>query len=311
VFFPIRQLGAYANYAETFNPVSAGTGSSGTGLQGQEYGPTRSHAYSGGLRFRLLRDRLVGSLGYYQMTEANRVAQYSAVGINRIWTNLNRGELQVNPAANSYRDTLDFFGSGVELDLTANFGRNFRLRGNMAKPKTRQTKTIPGLRAYYAQHIAAWRAGAADASNPDQSQIATDIGSIETTLSNANENRVLNNTPDYTGSIFGMYTLTDTRLKGLRFGGGVAWQGPRVIGNEVGRSYDYVKSDGYSTANLSIGYPLRLRGRLIDLQFNVTNLLDHSDPIYNGTNPFQGRTVRTLHHYLDARKAVLAITHRF
>ncbi len=34
-------------------------------------------------------------------------------------------------------------------------------------------------------------------------------------------------------------------------GGGVVWQGPRVIGNQVNLPYDYVKSSGYAQANLA------------------------------------------------------------
>jgi hypothetical protein len=30
--------------------------------------------------------------------------------MNRIWTNLNKGELQVEPATTFYRDTLDYWG---------------------------------------------------------------------------------------------------------------------------------------------------------------------------------------------------------
>ena len=130
-------------------------------------------------------------------------------------------------------------------------------------------------------------------------------------MSNANEGRVLNNTPDYTGSVVAMYSIPTGRLKGLRFGGGVAWQGPSIIGNEINRSYDYIYRAGYSTVNLSLGYALRLGNRPIDLQFNMTNLLDYAEPIYTGTNTFQNRTLRTGLYYLDARKAALAATYRF
>ena len=307
VLFPIRAIGLYGNYAETFSPVSSG----GRGLNGEFFGPTRADSYSTGLRFRLAGDRVVGSFGYYTSKEKGRLLQYQSAAINRIWTNLNKSELQVDPALTNYRDSLDYAASGLELDLTANLGRNFRLRGNVAKPRTSQTNTVPGLRTYYAKYIAEWRAGAANTTNPNRNQIATDIGSVETTMSNANEGRVLNYTPDYTGSIFGMYTLSSTPLKGLRFGGGLAWQGPRVIGNQLNRSYDYVKSDGYYTANLSLGYVLMLRNRPIDLQFNITNLLDYTDPIYSGTNTYGGQTVRSLNYYIDPRKASLAATHRF
>ena len=307
VFFPIRPLGIYGNYAETFNPATSG----GRGLNGEVFGPTKSHSYSGGVRFRLADDRIVGSLGWYTMQEKGRLLQYQSAAINRIWTNLNKSELQVDPALTNYRDSLDYAGRGVELDLTANLGKNLRLRGNLAKPRTEQTNTVPGLRRYYASNIAEWRAGAANPANPNRAQIATDIASIETTMSNANEGRVLNNTPDYTGSVFAMYSVSTGRLKGLRFGGGVAWQGPSVIGNQINRSYDYIYSDGYHTINLSLGCALRFGSRPVDLQFNITNLLDHADPIYTGTNTFQNRTLRTALYYLDARKAALAATYRF
>jgi outer membrane receptor for monomeric catechols len=68
---------------------------------------------------------------------------------------------------------------------------------------------------------------------------------------------------------------------------------------------------GYHTVNLSLGYALRLGNRPIDLQFNMTNLLDYAEPIYTGTNTFQNRTLRTSLYYLDARKAALAATYRF
>jgi outer membrane receptor for monomeric catechols len=199
----------------------------------------------------------------------------------------------------------------VELDLTANLGRNFRLRGNVARPRTKQTNTVPGLRAYFAQYSAEWRAGAADPANPNRAQIATDIASLETTMSNANEGRVLNNTPDYTASVFGMYSLAAGPLKGLRLGGGLVWQGPRIIGNQLNRAFDYIRSDSYRTANLSVGYTLRVGRRPIELQFNVTNLFDHADPIYSGTQTFGGQALRALHYYLDPRKAALAATSRF
>ena len=307
VWFPFRLLGGYANYAETFGLATAG----GRGLNGEVFGPTRAHSRSGGLRFRLGGESVVGSLGYYSSREAGRLLQYQSAAINRIWTNLNRGEMQVDPALTNYRDSLDYQGSGLELDLTANLGRALRVRGNLARPRTRQTNTVPGLRAYYARHIAEWRAGAQNAANPNRAQIATDITSIETTLTNSNEGRVLNNTPDYTGSIFGMYTVQRGPLRGFRGGGGIAWQGPRVIGNITNRPFDYLWSDSYRTVNLSLGYPLRFRGRTMDLQFNVTNLLDHSEPLYTGTGVFRNETIRTTFHYLDPRKASLAATQRF
>ena len=97
----------------------------------------------------------------------------------------------------------------------------------------------------------------------------------------------------------------------LRLGGGLVWQGPRIIGNQLNRAFDYIRSDSYRTANLSVGYTLRVGRRPIELQFNVTNLFDHADPIYSGTQTFGGQALRALHYYLDPRKAALAATSRF
>ena len=307
VFFPIRAVGLYVNYAETFNQATGG----GNGLFGESFGPTTAFSSSGGLRFRLAGDRIVGSVGYYEVTEAGRLIQYQNGPINRTWVSLGKSELQINPETTTYRDSVDYTGSGVELDLTMNLGKNLRLRGNIAKPKTQQQNTVPGLRAYYAKYIDQWRAAAADPTNPNRTQINTDINALNTVLSNANEGRVLNNTPDYTGSVFGMYTFTSTFLRRLRLGGGVAWQGPRVIGNEVNRSYDYIKSKSYTLANLSAGYSLKLFDRNFDLQLNVSNLLNSDDPIYNGTTAIGTTTYRASLYYPDARKTQLMGTYRF
>ena len=51
--------------------------------------------------------------------------------------------------------------------------------------------------------------------------------------------------------------------------------------------------------------------RPIDLQLNVSNLLDYADPVYTGTNAYLGATVRTGLYYLDPRKVMLTATHRF
>ena len=72
VLFPLHSIGIYGNYAETFSPPSSG----GRGLRGEYFGPTQAHSYSGGLRFRLAGDRIVGSLGSYSSKEKGRLLQY-------------------------------------------------------------------------------------------------------------------------------------------------------------------------------------------------------------------------------------------
>ncbi len=108
-----------------------------------------------------------------------------------------------------------------------------------------------------------------------------------------------------------MYSVPAGRLKGRCFGGGVAWQGPSIIGQRDQPRLHSIYRAGYYTVNLSLGDALRLGQRPIGLQFKMTNLLDYAEPIDTGTNTFQNRTLRTNLDDLDARKAALAATDRF
>lgn len=84
-----------------------------------------------------------------------------------------------------------------------------------------------------------------------------------------------------------------------------------MIGNQLNRAFEYIRSDSYVTANLSLGLSLKAGRQPVDLQFNITNLLNHTDPVYSGTQTFGGQALRSLHYYLDPRKAALAATLRF
>lgn len=303
-FFPVPQVGAYANYSQTFNTVAAGFPS----IYGEAFGPTEGEGYSAGLRFNLLSGRVVGSVGYYDSQEKNRIAPAALTGIteiNRIWTNL----LKSQNTFVGFRDTTDYFASGYELDVVANLTKSFRLRGNFARPKTELTNSIPGLRRYFNQHIAEWQAAASNPATQGQSSVVTDIFNLRTRINSSVDHRRLDGSPDYTGSVFGNYTFSSGWLNRLRAGLGATVTGPLLLGNQTNLPFAYIKSEPRFLGNAALGYTARIANRKVNVQLNVSNLLDDSDPVFTGVRGAANGTIYTnTFYYNEPRKFVLTVT---
>ncbi len=302
-YFPIPQLGAYANFSETFNPVSAGFGD----VFGKLFSPTQGEGYSAGLRFNLLGRRVIGSIGYYTSEEGGRIAPGALTGIteiNRIWTNLGKNQ-------NTFlgiRDTTDYHAWGYELDLVANVSKRLRLRGNFALPKTELSNSIPALKRYFALHLPEWQAAAGNPNQQGQSSIVTDIQNLRNRINSSADNRRLDGSPDYTGSIYGNYTFDSGRLNRLTIGLGATVTGPLLLGNQTDRPYDYVTSEPRFLANGSLAYRFKVTQRNVALQLNITNLLDDADPVYTAIRPFGTTVYRSSYYYNEPRKFILTAT---
>ncbi|MEO7414234.1 MAG: TonB-dependent receptor plug domain-containing protein [Opitutaceae bacterium] len=273
-FFPLPKAGVYFNYSETFNPVGNGA----NGITNEVFGPTQGKGTSFGLRFNFS-DRVTGSLGYYDSQEANRASGGTNTEINRLWTNLGKAD-RVLPA---FRDTNDQHAKGYELDVVANLTQNFRFRGNIAFPKASQSNTLPGLRRYFAANIAEWDAAAANPNTTALAQVVADIAALRLRLENAAEGRQLNGRADYTASFFGNYSFPSGLLKNVSVGAGATFVGKAIIGNQPNRPFDYFKASARYVAQGSLGYRFRWMNHRFNAQLNVSNLLDHDDPIFTGT----------------------------
>ncbi len=300
-YFPIPSLGAYANISETFNPIGAGDPS----LFLKQFDQTSGLGYSGGLRFRLLGGTVVGSLGYYDTTEKNRVTGYGVTEINRIWTNIQRTD---KTFPTSYRDTSDISSQGYELDLVANLTKNFRLRGGFGTPQTKQSNALPDTIRYLDENLPGWQAALTSPTTTNVAQINSDITALRTRIQSGNEGRALNNQADYTGNVFGNYAFSAGRLKGLSLGGGASFVGRRIIGNQVTNAFDYIKAPASSTVTASAGYSFKLTNRHVRLQLNVNNLLDYDQAFYTGIRTLAGRNYRDGFYYLEPRKFLLSAT---
>jgi outer membrane receptor protein involved in Fe transport len=300
-YFPTNWLGFYANVSETFNPIGAGDPS----LYLKQFDQTSGLGYSGGIRFRLRDGKIVGSLGYYDTTEENRVTGYGQTEINRIWNNINRTERTLPTA---YRDTSDISSKGYELDVVANLTKNFRLRGNFATPKTKQSNALPDTIKYFNENLPIWQAALSEPTTTNIAQINADIAALRTRIQSGNEGRALNNQADYNGSIFGNYTFDEGTLKRLSVGGGFTVLGRRIIGNQVTNAFDYIKAPAYYTLSATAGYSFKVAKRDIKLQLNVNNLLDYDEPFYTGVRTLNGRNYRDAFYYIEPRKFILTAT---
>lgn len=300
-YFPIPQLGVYANVSQTFNPIGAGDPS----LYLKQFGQTDGLGYSGGLRFKLFEGKLVGSLGYYDTTEEGRVTGYATTEINRIWTNIQRVD-KTFPTA--YRDTSDINSKGWELEAVANVTKNFRVRGSIGTPKTKQSNALPDTIAYFNENLPIWQAALTNPLTTNVAQINSDIATLRTRIQAGNEGRALNNQADYNANIFGNYTVPTGLLKKLSLGGGVSIIGRRIIGNQVTNAFDYIKAPAYYTATGSLGYSLRAFDRNVRLQLNVNNLFDYSKPYYTSIRTLAGQNYRDGFYYIEPRKFLLSAT---
>ncbi len=307
VFFPVPWIGAYANYSESFNAPGSGASK----LDGSTIPPASNDGIDLGLKLEFFGGKLAGTIGYYKMQQIERARTGDGMGdINEIWNDLGRPQDQIL----AYRDLETYKGTGYELDLTANLTRSWRLMLNYSLPKTQQADIGPGLRAYVAQHLATWQAGAANPAIPNFARVATNIGDLNRIISGYTEGRTLNNTVEKIANIYTTYSFREGRLKGFSLGGGANYRGKQVIGNIANQPFNYLHANPYTLVSAHTSYDLRLGKKIrTRLQLNVSNLLDEQDVVYTAftSNAAAGGDVPNTFRYQTPRKYSLSATLNF
>ena len=283
VYYVLRDLGVFANYSETFATPGSGVNL----IDGRAVGVSQSTGYDVGFKLELLNGRISGSASYYTSEQIGRaIAGPRAAEMNRIWTNLNRLDL----ATINYRDTEDVKGSGYEFDLNANPTRNLRLTFNLALPKASAVNLRPGQRAYLAEHLATWQAGANDAANPNRVQIQNDINTLVNSINGLTPGTLFDQTFKYTSNLYGTYTLPG-RWKNLSIGGGANIRGRQKVGNvqvPVNEPYNYLYTPAYYLVSAHAAYRHKFGDKLAArFQLNISNLLDNDDLIYRNFGTYR------------------------
>ncbi len=306
VYFPVRWLGAYVNYSESFNAPGSGA----TQLDGSTIPPSSNEGIDAGLKIEFFDGKIAGTIGYYTLQQTERARTGDGVAdINELWNDLGQPQNQIL----AYRDLETYKGNGYEIDLTANVTRSWRLMLNYSLPKTQQADIGPGFRAYVAQHMETWQAGANNPAVPNTARVTTNINDINRIISGYTEGRTLNNTVEKIGNIYTTYSFREGRLKGFSLGGGANYRGKQVVGNRANQPFNYLFANPYTLVSAHTSYDFRLGKVRTRLQLNVSNVLDHDDVVYiaYSANAAAGGDVPNTFRYQAPRKFSLTATFNF
>jgi len=220
--------------------------------------------------------------------------------LRNIWIGLNSSE----PAQTeiNFRDTEAIKAMGYEFEIVANPLPNLRLSAGLALPETEVVSVFPDLRRYYNENLPTWQAtlaaGVADGSitSTQAANINAAIARIRQTVESSTEGTVLNRTFDHTWNFYGTYSFSGDKLKGWGFGAGANGRGRAKIGSADARvkfntntptveqlkeaAFDYQYAPAYYIVAAHVSYERKIGKVQARFQFNVSNLLDHDDPIW-------------------------------
>jgi outer membrane receptor protein involved in Fe transport len=281
VLYVLPWLGVYHNFSQTFSTPDAGNNL----IDGQAPGISFSGSHETGVKLNLWDGRIYADARYYKSKQTNALTTTGSAGqINAIWTQLGRTDLNTL----AYRDTLSLALDGYEFELVANPTRNIRLMANYSKPQDqRNVDALPGLRAYYAEHSAEWKAAAA--TNPT---IQTNLTSIESLLAANATLATINNFTKYRANFYGTYSFYTGGLKGLAFGAGANLVGPAKVGSGA-TAFDYLYAGSYYLVSGHLAYTMNVAKTQLRFQLNISNAFDQRKPIATSFFNYKAQGVAT------------------
>ena len=284
-------------------------------------------------RFSLLQNRLNFTATTYKNIEFGNYIDPTAVTgqINNLYnfsprlnasgvanTLVNQGNLRNAALISSVvRDTRTRIADGYEFEAVANITRGWRLQAGLGLPHVWQKAFAPITRAYVASHTELLKQVLQDAGgvvgsdgvavlNPDTTQRGIDAQNAVTAYNNIYTN-LKNQIPDlqraltapYNGSILTDYTFQSGKLKNLRVGTGMNWQGRRVVGYRGGDTivnpanpataiddptvdaHNVVWAPGATIWRIYGGYTWKLRDqRELSVNGSILNLFNNRKIIY-------------------------------
>ena len=115
----------------------------------------------------------------------------------------------------------------------------------------------------------------------------------------------------YTANLYTSYDFRQGSLKGVGVGGGANIYGDQIIGNQVGRPFDYIYNGGYMSFSAHLNYKGRWHKTAYRIQINVDNLLDENKLIFSSVGAYQGVNYANTYRFLSARRIALTTTFDF
>lgn len=153
--------------------------------------------------------------------------------------------------------------TGWEMEVVANFTRNWRLMLNGATNELAITNRLPQLKGFQA---------AAKAQSKATPLLDTFLLTFPEGVPSAGYTKARAN-------LFTRYDFTQGALKGFYVGGGANWRQRTFRGNAItvqGGTLQPVWSPSYTVANLLAGYSTKLLQRRVNFSLNIDNALNKS-----------------------------------
>lgn len=299
VFYPIRQIGAFVNYSESFSPLGAVAPL--VDHDGAPESPMGS-TWEYGIYFNALDQRLSGSIRYYDSVQTGRIVGAPGItAINNIWRELNKTLLPT-----SLSDTQNLDSTGYEFEVVANLTPSWRTTMNLALPTSKQSSSYPFMIAYRARHLAEWEAAAA--SSP---AIRDNLATLQGNIESGSDGREQNSALKYSANIYTSYDFRRGALRGFSVGGGANIVGDQIIGNVIGQPFQYIYSPGYVSYAARLAYNGNWRGIGYRIQLNVDNVFDDDHLIFSNVGAYQGVNYPNGYRFLDPRRFSLTTTFNF
>jgi outer membrane receptor for monomeric catechols len=79
----------------------------------------------------------------------------------------------------------------------------------------------------------------------------------------------------------------------------------------VNAPFNYIHSDSYELYSAILGYRFNVKKVPVDVQVNISNLLDYDKPVFNGVTVYQNVAYRGAFYYIAPRAATVSANIRF
>ena len=260
--------------------------------------PTTGEGRDFGLKFRIPRFRLEGSLSYYEATSDNdtdsqNVEGWGVNGHNNFLSSLVVANLMTAAQANPLRatgtgDTVDSESKGAEFNLAGAFTTNWDIRLNYSYTARSLSNAFPRVNAWAEETLRPfWATWNRDNPNTPAADNILDtifsgaqslrdiIGNFESNLATRTiaRTRVTGLRP-HKANVYTSYSFREGTPKGLRLGGGIRYESANYAGQDAaGKNY---RGFAFTNIDLMAAYTRKVWGRNCTFQVNVRNAL-HGD----------------------------------
>ena len=302
----LAPLGFIANYSQNFTNPPTGT----TLYTGERPSPPFSETKDFGLRYSVPNGVLYATLTHYDTDQVGQLGNFgSQQDIRNIWLNLGYTDPKFTEFG-PFRDLSDRKLEGWEFEVTANPTRNLTFTANYSHPTVTTNAESVGRREYVAKYLAEWQAGAAATAGQviggrtilDPVVIRDSVLNIENSF-NGSTAGTIQNGARHRINLSGRYGFTEGKLRGLAVNGGINYRSHNKTGSRDARlkyqtttptlqqtteaAWDYLWTQPTWTTSAGVNYTRRFGKYSARFQINVTNLLNDSDPQWNGYSVIQ------------------------